>query len=448
MDWKRIREKVLDDFYPTEEEAQETRELYERISHFIKSEFSRDTHFAGSASRRTNVRGDKDIDIFVLFPEDAERKELEEGGLKIGKAVFEKFDGDSHVEYAEHPYTRGEIEGHDVEIVPCYDVEPEDIKSSVDRTPHHSRWVEDNLDEEKRKEVVLLKSFLRSSGLYGSSLRFRGFSGYLCEVLIAEYGSFRELVSETANWSRGEVIDPEGHHDKLPNDLEKKFGDEPLRVIDPVDPERNVAAVLDAENYARFIYDCWRFRQEPGINFFREEEIEFSEFELEKEIDERGDFIVIEFETPDEVDDILYPQMRKTVHVLDRKLSKNDFRVFEKGFHPGKRTRIFFELEDELPLIQQKKGPKIFHGEEHLAQFTSKYDNVYVKGERLNAKTEREYTNARELLKDFLDSDTEKKGVPGNVAENIEEFSFINPMDGDEKWLKYLAEKLHVTSHD
>ncbi len=448
MDWERIREKVLDDFYPREEDIKQTQKLYEKISHFIKSRFSLDTHFAGSASRRTSIRGDKDIDIFVLFPEEVERKELEEQGLEIGKKVFQEFDGEPRVEYAEHPYTRGEIEGHDVEIVPCYDVEPEDIKSSVDRTPHHSRWVKDHLDKEKKKEVVLLKSFLRSSGLYGSSLRVRGFSGYLCEVLIAEYGSFQELVSSTSNWDRGEVIDPEGHHEELPPELEKKFEDDPLRVIDPVDPERNVAAVLDGENYAKFIYNCWQFRQEPGINFFREEELEFSEFEIKKEIDDRGDFMVIEFETPDEIDDVIYPQMRKALHVIDRKLRKNDFRIFEKGFHVGKKTRIFFELERELPLVHQKKGPKIFHGEEHMAQFTSKYEKVYVKGERLHARTEREHTDAKELLKEFLEGDTQKKGVPGNIAEKIEDFSFIDPMDGDEKWLKYLAEKLHVTSHD
>jgi len=43
------------------------------------------------------------------------------------------------------------------------------IKSSVDRTPHHSRWVDQKLDDEQRKDVVILKRFLSAGGIYGSS---------------------------------------------------------------------------------------------------------------------------------------------------------------------------------------------------------------------------------------------------------------------------------------
>ncbi|MDY6774034.1 MAG: tRNA CCA-pyrophosphorylase, partial [Candidatus Nanohaloarchaea archaeon] len=106
--------------------------------------------------------------------------------------------------------------------------------------------------EEEKREVVLLKAFLRGQELYGSTLRVRGFAGYLCELLIAEYGSFLGLLEAVVDWDEEEMIDPEGHHDSLPNYLREKFSDEKLVVIDPVDPERNVASVLSTENYARF----------------------------------------------------------------------------------------------------------------------------------------------------------------------------------------------------
>lgn len=445
MNYERLREKVLDRYYPEEEELEETRQKYREIADFIEEEFSLETHFAGSASRGTCMKGDKDIDIFVLIPEDVSRKDLEERGLTVGKKVFEHFDGEYEVEYAEHPYTKGEINSHEVEIVPCHDVEPTNIKSAVDRTPHHSRWVEDNLDKEQRRDAVLLKVFLRANGLYGSSLKTQGFSGYLCEILVAEYGSFEKLVEEASRWRENQLIDPEKHHEELPGELEQKFSNEPLRVIDPVDPGRNVASVLSRENFSKFIYRCWSFNRDPGMDFFEKRETEYSEFGLKQEIEKRGEFTVIEFETPEEVDDIVYPQMRKAMRRLENELSDRDYRIFESGFHIGEKTRIFFELERELPEIEEMQGPKVFHGEDHLEEFTSKYDNVFVKDDRLYAKVDREYTDANEFLSDFLQGDLKQKGIPSEIAAVIEEeFSFVDPLDGEEKWLKYLAEKLHV----
>jgi tRNA nucleotidyltransferase (CCA-adding enzyme) len=446
MKWERLREKVLEDVYPEEEELEEARELYRGISKFIGEEFELETHFAGSTSRETCMNGDKDIDIFVLFPEDTERTELEEKGLGIGKEVFKEFDGDFRVDYAEHPYTKGEIDGHEVEVVPCFDVEAENIQSAVDRTPHHSRWVQENLDEEERKDVVVLKKFLKSAGIYGSSLRVEGFSGYLCEILVSEFGGFRKLVESAADWEREKVLDPEDHG--LTDELRSKFSQDSLVVIDPVDPERNVASVLSTENFARFVFRCWQFSRHPGLEFFQEDQREWTEFELRKEVEDRGDFIAVRFERPDNVDDIVYPQMRKFMKLLRKKLESHDFRIFESGFHVGdEEVKFFLELDASLPKIEELKGPKVFHNSRHIRQFTSKYDETFVKEERLYARTEREFTEAKNFLKDFLGGDVQElksKGVPGNIADEIVEHTFFEVTEGSDEWLNYLAEKLRI----
>ncbi|MFB6217375.1 MAG: CCA tRNA nucleotidyltransferase [Candidatus Aenigmatarchaeota archaeon] len=447
MDWKRLREKVLEQVYPDKKELKETKEMYQKLSRHIQEEYNLDTHFAGSVSRETCMAGDKDIDIFVLFPEDTEKQELEKKGLEIGKSVFEKFEGEYEIEYAEHPYTKGLIDGHEVEIVPCFDTDPENIKSSVDRTPHHSRWVDENLDKEQRKDVVLLKKFLSVHGIYGSSLKVEGFSGYLCEILIAEYGGFTDLLEDAKEW-REEVIDPEEHHEKLPENLEKKFEDEPLIVIDPVDQERNVASVLSRENLAKFIYRSWDFLEEPGMEFFQEEEKSYTEFEIKQEINSRADFLVLEFENIDEVDDIVYPQMRKALGRIKSELEKRDFRIYTSGFHVGDVTRIFLEMERKLPESREQKGPSVFHGTEHMIEFTSKYNNVYIDGDRLATRVEREYPDAKKFLQDFLKDDLVDKGIPANVAEKIQDYQFIEPVQNDEKWLNYLGEKLHVEQNE
>jgi tRNA nucleotidyltransferase (CCA-adding enzyme) len=308
--------------------------------------------------------------------------------------------------------------------------------------------VKENLDREQREDVVLLKSFLKASGLYGSSLKTRGFSGYLCEILVHEYGSFEELVSEAKNWRGETVLDPEEHHEEeLPEELEEKFSEDSLVVIDPVDPERNVAAVLTTENYSKFIHRCWSFDRKPGVNYFQREETEVDRFAVQKEVENRGDFIVLEFDSIDEPEDIVYPQMRKTMQRLEDVIEDHEFRIYESGFHVGDRIRIFFELDSSLPGIRYQRGPKVFHGVEHLEEFTSKYENTFIRGERIYAKVEREYSEAKSLLKNLLGDEPgklEEKGVPGNVAEKISDFRMTDSMVDDEEWLKFLTEKLKV----
>ena len=448
MNWERLREKVLDEIYPEEDELEDARETYRRISDFIQREYGLETHFAGSTSRETCMKGDKDIDIFVLFPEDTDRQELEDRGLELGKNTFKEFEGEFEVDYAEHPYTKGEIDGHEVEIVPCFDVEAENIQSAVDRTPHHSRWVQENLSEEQRKDVVILKKFLKNAGLYGSSLKVRGFSGYLCEILISEFGSFQELVESAQDWKEEKLLDPEKHHESLSKKLNDKFSEDSLVVVDPVDPERNVASVLSTENYAKFVYRCWEFSEDPGLSFFQKKEADWTEFELKQEVQGRGDFIAVEFERPNEVDDLVYPQMRKFMRLLTKKLEKHDFRIFESGFHADNElVRFFFEVEMDLPEVEELRGPKVFHNSKHLKQFSSKYKNTFVREDRLYAKKEREFTNAKEFIQDFLEDDVQElkaKGVPNHIADRIVNYSFFDVMEGDEEWLNYLAEELNL----
>ncbi|PSG99316.1 MAG: CCA tRNA nucleotidyltransferase [Nanohaloarchaea archaeon SW_7_43_1] len=443
MEWQGLREKVIEETYPEEQELGELRQKYKEISDFIEREFGVATHFAGSASRGTCMKNDGDLDIFILFNKKIDELKLENKGLEIGKKTFRQFEEDFEVDYAEHPYTKGRIDDYEVEIVPCYETDPENIKSSVDRTPHHSEWVKENLTEEERKDAVILKNFLDSKDLYGSSLKTQGFSGYLCEILINHYGGFHELVRSVTDWENEKLIDPENYHDgKLPERLEKKFNEEPLKVIDPVDKERNVASVLSLENYSKFIHLCWRFKRNPRMSFFESEQRNYSEFRIKQELKRRGNFLVLEFGTIEEVDDIVYPQMRKTMRRLKSELKKKEFRIYESGFYVDQSTKIFFELDRELPEIREMEGPKVFHGEEHLSEFTSKYENVFIQENRVVAKTEREFTDAKKFLEAFLSDDLKEKGIPDNVSKKIENYSFEDPMEGDSKWLNYLGEKL------
>ncbi|MDY6788640.1 MAG: CCA tRNA nucleotidyltransferase [Candidatus Nanohaloarchaea archaeon] len=442
---------ILAEVWPKEEELKEAQEKFESIRDWIEEKYGVKADLMGSIGKRTFISGDKDLDIFIFFSRDISEEELEDKGLEIGESVFEKFGGDFKVEFAEHPYTKGDIDGFDVEIVPAYDIDgPEDMKSSVDRTPMHKRWINSNLELEEKKQVVLLKQFLKGTGLYGSTLKKEGFSGYLCELLIAHFGSFKQLLDSAIDWDRGQIIDPENYHEgELPEELEEQFTDQGLIVIDPTDPERNVASVLSMEKYSRFIYEAWKYLEDPSERFFFPEEIEVDRGDIKDEIDARGDMIVVEFERPDVVEDILYPQLRKLMERIIQLLRKNEFQLFDSGFWVGEGTvKLVFDFQNfRLPDRIKHSGPEVFHNQENIENFSGKYDNVWVEETRLTTLVEREYRDAEELLEEFFQGDPEKlreKGVPKHLAEPAEEREIHPPELEGENWLKFLAEFLHL----
>jgi tRNA nucleotidyltransferase (CCA-adding enzyme) len=443
-----ITEKVLERLYPDEQEVLDNEKMFAEIREFVAEEFDRESRLMGSIAKDTFISGDNDLDIFVFFAPDASEDFLEEKGLQIGEAVFEEFDGEYDIEYAEHPYTNGVIDGYEVEIVPAYDVDAGNaIQSSVDRTPFHTDWVNEHLSEQEKQEVVVLKAFLRGQGLYGSTLRVEGFSGYLCELLIAEYGSFEAVMEAAMDWDEDEVIDPADHHDILPNYLREMFSDEALVVIDPVDPERNVAAVLSTANYSRFIHRAWQFMQDPDLSFFFPEDDQVQKLDVEKALVDRGDFVMVQFPRPDMLDDILYPQLRRLLSRLEQVLADNEFRLFESGFHvDDNAVRILFELYSaDLPTCRQHVGPKVFHNTEHMANFTEKYDDVWVEDTRLVTIVERDHRNADALLREFLSGDLQENGVPKNLVDVVQDREVGDiVLEDDDAWLGFLTESFRL----
>ncbi len=450
MDTDAVRDEVLDRVLPGEAERAENQDRFAQIRDFIADEFGKDAALMGSTAKDTFMSGDKDLDIFVFFDTGTPEDDLEEDGIAIGTAVFDEFGGDCDVEFAEHPYTKGEIDGYEVEIVPAYDVDSgRDIRSAVDRTPFHTDWVNDTLSAAEKEEVVLLKAFLRGQDLYGSTLRIEGFSGYLCELLIAAYGSFDDLLAAASReWTHDQVIDPAGHHpDGIPGYLQDRFDEEDLVVIDPVDPERNVAAVLSHENYARFVYAAWRFRQDPDVSFFFPEQEPVDEEDLAARVPGRGDFVQVAFPAPDMLDDILYPQLRRLHRRIIQVLEDDDFRTVHSGFHVGdEEVRFLFELlSGDLPAMRKHRGPQVFHNAEHVANFTDAYDHVWVEDDRLTTIIERDHTTATSRLDALLSGDLQADGVPANLVDHVAQRDITDLTLDGAAWRTFLRDEFNLT---
>lgn len=370
----------------------------------------------GSAARRTWISGTHDLDIFISFPEETSREELESSGLLIARELAK--DAETFEErYAEHPYLNMRYKGFDVDVVPCFAVgSASSIKSAVDRTPFHSRFVKEHING-LQDDVLILKQFMKGTGVYGSELRTRGFSGYLTELLIIHYGSFKEAVSHACEWKPGMVIDLRGH-----GCVEHK---EPLVVVDPTDPRRNVAAALSVDRFAQFIEACRSYIDEPSLEFFfPEPQRPLSDKDIPVIIEERkSSFLAIVFKTPDVVEDVLYPQLDKMETNVIALLEQYEFTVLNSGTWANGEAVVLMELiSSTLPLVKKHQGPPVWV-RDHAQGFRSKYEesdetfSLYIENGNYVADIKRKFPTAKELLEERLMSCSMGKQLTEAVKE-------------------------------
>src|SRR5437867_241845 len=202
-----VEERVLARIRPTPDEEARieklVREILDRLRSTLRSKgWEAKPFLAGSVAKGTHLTG-TEIDVFVAFPPDLPRADLEDRGLALG-TILEK---GTH-RYAEHPYTRGWYGGFEVEIVPCYRItDATQRMSAVDRTPLHVDYVLGRVKEGQTDEIRLLKAWAEGIGVYGAEAKILGFSGYLCELLVLKYGTFRGVLEASLSWRPGIVLE-------------------------------------------------------------------------------------------------------------------------------------------------------------------------------------------------------------------------------------------------
>jgi tRNA nucleotidyltransferase (CCA-adding enzyme) len=357
----------------------------------------------GSVARDTWIRGDRDLDIFMLFPPDLTREELEDEGLTLARNIAESAGGTYREKYAEHPYINAIIDGLDIDIVPCYAVpDPAAIRSAVDRTPFHTRYIKDRISS-LIDDVLLLKQFAKNGGIYGSDQMTEGFSGYLCELLVFHYGGFIPLLAAASDWWPGVLIDCSDHRTKTFH--------EPLVVVDPVDPGRNVSASVSLTRMCEFIELCRGYLERPGEGFFflpapRAESNEKAEMLVEKR---KTAIYTLTFPTPPYIEEIVVPQLRKSLEAISALLARHEFIVNRAAYcMKTDRCMLLFELlTDSLPPVTRHFGPPLW-ARENARQFSEKYiqgmaegrlfSGPYIENGIYVVELERRYSSAGDLL--------------------------------------------------
>jgi tRNA nucleotidyltransferase (CCA-adding enzyme) len=370
----------------------------------------------GSFAKGTWLENDTDIDFFVMIESTVERKEFEEIGKSVGLFALRKYK--PYLRYSEHPYVEGIVEGIvdgidegiRINIVPCYKVEKNKWKSAADRSPFHTIFMQTSLNGYLKGQVRVLKKFLKSIGIYGSQISVSGFSGYVTEVLVLKYGSFRDVLETFADLKSNYIISLESLNEKAIG----KF-DSPIIIIDPIDSNRNLGAAISSECLAKFVLASRLFLKEPSIEFFKRPRKSSSK--IFNSI--KSNLLIIEFKIQKRSPDILWGQLKRKLTSISRQLENARFKVIKKiCFTDEKEHAVFIFMIEfmDLSKLNVNLGPEIFRKNE-TNSFIKKRGKgsimLWTDDMRIVCIEERKKTSIKEHASQIIQKDIESGSRKG-----------------------------------
>ncbi len=445
-----LENNVLERVTPSSEYRKKTDSAIYKLKENIQSEIIKRKlpvfiELVGSNAKDTYLKDKMDIDLFLVFPTTFPKEEIARHALEIGRTLLEK----TEESYAEHPYIRGYFNDYKTEIVPCYKIENASQKlSAVDRTPLHTAYVMKHLKESQKQEVRLLKQFLKGIGCYGAEAEVEGFSGYLCEILIIKYESFRNLTEEAQNWKRRERLAlTDGKHPSF---------DTPLTFIDPVDINRNVASALVENRFNLFVKACKEYVKNPCITFFFPNVTKpWSLKKIKSEIQKQGClYIGVKLAKPDLITENLYPQVRKAAKSILDACKRYNFTVYDSTFYiDEEKSEIYIIVKAKSELLSKTvvhAGPPV-ELKSNAKEFLSKWcDNskvikkAYEKNGRLYVEIKRDYRKINGFLKDQIKHLSMGRHLDDIIKKNYEIVELKDLLNENMKafWTIYLDGKM------
>jgi tRNA nucleotidyltransferase (CCA-adding enzyme) len=378
----------------------------------------------GSVAKDTWLKGDADIDMFLRVPTSLSRGDLETRCLNVARRALK---GYPIIErFAEHPYVETHVENVRVNVVPCYNVSKGQWRSATDRTPFHTEYVISHMDPSQRKEVRLLKAFLKGVGVYGADVKVSGFSGMLCETLIMYYRSFTKTLEQAQSWKTPLTIDLERYYAGREGEMLDLF-EEPLIVIDPVDRGRNLAASISHRRLWEFVAGARAFSTKPSRSFFVARKITpLSTARFRQEMQRRGwNLLAIELGRVDTVVDVLWSQLYRTERALRNLLKQEDFNVTRSASWSNEQDLnvILLELESlKLPPMRKHLGPHVVRSQasqlflrKHLGEGRT-VSGPWVDDDRWAVGQLRETTDAAQLIRSKIRDGGRHVGVANKIA--------------------------------
>lgn len=272
-----VRSKVLAKITPTNEElGNQTKVISELKKGLIRQSEAAGSQYSfiepqGSTGRKqTQLRGVADIDLFVGLDPVNYSEILELPQQQRHSRINHLMDGlvsdwfklaitgldVSNVQktYSQHPYLSLNMRGLEVDILGCFDIDSVKLSedgpyTAVDRTVHHTRFVAENLTEEKRENARILKSFVRGCHAYADrcAVGQMGLTGVSLELLAIQSNDIEKAFHALEHLDK-KPIDPK---DRSLTELQQtpSFRNNHIFLIDPTDNNRNIASSFSLRSY-------------------------------------------------------------------------------------------------------------------------------------------------------------------------------------------------------
>ncbi|WP_292000629.1 CCA tRNA nucleotidyltransferase [Caldivirga sp.] len=322
----------------------------------------------GSVAHGTWLPGDRDIDIFLIFPRNDKYITLVKSGELVRNlaSAFSEIGISWVMNYAQHPYLTLMYNGFNIDVVPCIRIKlGEKPVTAADRTPLHTLYLKSKLSG-LESDVRLLKLMMKSINVYGAEVKVQGFSGYLTELITLAYGGFMNVLKAASKWVPFKV--------KITLEAPGQGNfNTPLVVIDPVDPSRNAAAAVSLDSMATFIAASKHFLRKPSMAFFTSGmQSPAASLTLPTPT------LVMYGEYPKGyVEDIVWGQLRRMASTIWSTVSNSGFKPVDMGLYTPQDKYIVVMLtveEPELPEYEVHVGPPVWTSEADV--FIEKYINA------------------------------------------------------------------------
>jgi len=402
---KQIISKISKISVPSKIVKQSKKQIAELAYNLVEKEIKKypevlGLEFGGSFAKGTWLSKDADIDIFIRFKKTVSEEKFEKISKKIGFDALKQYF--PYVRYSQHPYVEAKIKSTKINVVPFYDVKIGEWKSAADRSPFHTKFM-----SKMRNEVRILKTFLKSGGIYGAEIAKQGFSGYISEVLILEFGSFENLIKSISKIKEKQII----------GKTSKTF-DTSIVVIDPIDSNRNLAAAISDENIGKFVLISRAFKERPSLDFFKNKKSRISKKYWDN-------LLVIKFNFKIRSPDIIWGQIKRATSTLSTQLELGGFTVLRSKPHTDQENEayLFFFLQStKIGPIYLKNGPEFFRDDSTKSFISKNLKNaelVWIRNDRKIVSLEkRKHVDAVKFIIEFLKKNLQI-GIPKGLQDDL-----------------------------
>ena len=424
----KLIDKLLDECTPTESEILHLNNIANKVKDLIANfvldnpdyPFVKDVVFGGSFAKGTWLKNEADVDIFVKFDDQMDVRDFENYGKRIGLQSLKDFS--PYLRYADHPYVEAYVETVKINVVPCFDVSYGKWKSAADRSPFHTIYVIDRLDDCKKNQVRLLKQFLKSLNIYGAEISKKGFSGYVSEILIIKFGSFLSTLGYFSNFTTDKNIIHLG--DKIINSNDLKKFNSFLIILDPVDNNRNLGTAVSPLSAGKFIRGSKMFLSNPSNNYFvnikKIRHIDPALIELLS-----ASLLIIEFKFGFRAPDVIWGQLQKTINSTSKFIESYGFKIIKNVCFTDEKEHcvLAFLMESiTLPKLYKRIGPDIFRHND-AEKFINSNSVSQVKwitpDNRINCLLLRDFTDVRDYLKFVFVNKQNLIGIPNGLKSDF-----------------------------